>query len=98
MGDVADVMDIVMGFEEHNTVRIAIELTVGRLGHVPRLMLYLQAYRPVGIGVEPAPLASVLCDCQTMNLRTLRDAVIRGLYALDIQLALQEFGGEPETT
>lgn len=93
MGDVADVTDTIRAFEQHNTVHIAVELTVAHLGHVPRLQMVLTAYNPVGIGVEPAPLASVQLDCMTANLKTLAAALTHGLYALDFQLALNEFEG-----
>lgn len=93
MTEVADVIDILIGFQAHNTVRLAVELTVATLGNVPSLQLVVTAYRPVGIGVEPAPLACVECDTRTMNLRNLKDAVTHALYALDFRLALDEFGG-----
>ncbi|MES2367826.1 MAG: hypothetical protein V4563_18255, partial [Pseudomonadota bacterium] len=41
---------------------------------------------------EPVPLASVRVTCSGMNLMMIRDAVTRALYALDMQLALNEFG------
>jgi len=91
MSEVADVTELLIGFQQHNTVRLAIELTVATLGNVPSLQVVVTAYRPVGIGVEPAPLACVECDTRTMNLKHLKDALTHALYALDFQLALDEF-------
>lgn len=93
LSEVADVTDLVVAFQEHNSCRIALELTVGTLGHVPQLMCVVTAFRPVGIGVEPAPLACVPLNTSTMNLKHLRDVVTAALYALDFKLALNEFEG-----
>lgn len=93
MSEVADVIDILIGFQEHNKVRLAIELTVVMKDAAPSLQLVATAWPPQVTGVVLALPASVVCDTRTMNLRNLKDAVTHALYALDFRLALDEYGG-----
>lgn len=90
MTEIADFRDLLMGFEEHNGVRIEVRLSLVWGALVPDIAMVAIAHESAGeIGVV-APLASVSVRCSATNLKTLSAALIHAMYALDFQLALNE--------
>lgn len=93
MTEVADVTDVLNGFEMHNNVRIEIRLNVLLTSKGPDLVMRAAAH-DAGREIGDLPsLASVSVKCSAMNLRTMMGALTHLLYALDFQLALNEMGG-----
>lgn len=91
MGEVADILDLLIGFEQDNKVNVEIHLasvrTEGKWDIAVSATAHDLGYE---IGAVP-PLASASVTCLVTGLRNLRDVVTRALYVLDGQLALQEF-------
>lgn len=97
MSEVADLTDMVVGFEEHNTC--VLEMMMMRVTEVkvPDLLLTLVAWPKEGKSPEVKPLASVSVRCSATNLKTWNSALTHAMYALDFQLALAELGhAEPK--
>jgi len=79
-----------MGFEEHNSVRLEVRLSLESKNGIPDIVIAGLAHaRDVEIG-EVSPLASVSVRCSAMNLKHLSAALIHVMYTLDFQLALAE--------
>jgi hypothetical protein len=97
MTEIADVTDMLSGFEQHNSCRITMAVSVVVVNGVPDLEIHAYAAR-VGESEAGADfLGSVRVSCRTMNLKRWNSALIHVLYALDFQLALNELGhAEPK--
>jgi len=97
MGEVADVVDLLLGFERHNSVYVEIRMNYQWQEKRPDLVVMCIAHeRADGIGEVPS-LASVSVRCLDTGLRNLRDVVTHALYALDFKLALNELeSAEPK--
>jgi len=91
MSELADVTDLLVNFEVHNSIRLKMDVEVERGGKVPTLVITAKA---IGLtaenGVLPL-LASVSVKCSDMNLRHWNAALTHCLYALDFKLALDEW-------
>lgn len=91
MTEVADVRDMLMAFEQHNSVKLELRVSVQSLNGRPDVVIAGIAHESAeAIGVAP-PLASVSVRCSAMNLKHLAAALTHVMYALDFQLALNEF-------
>ena len=90
MTEISDVLDLLMGFQEHNSVQVEMRMSVVDAPGKQDLVITVLAHdKAAEIGGLP-PLASVSVKCLGLSLRMLRDAVTHALYALDFQLALHE--------
>jgi hypothetical protein len=90
MGEVADVLDLLLGFEVMNGV--CLEVRLGTVGVPGEMDLGVQMYahdRKHAIGEVPS-LASASVRCLDTGLKNLRDVVTHVLYALDFQLVQNE--------
>lgn len=92
LSEIADVTDMLNGFQQHNSCRIVVEVSVEVVDQVPGIVLVAKAYEgdPALLGAKP--LGSVSVKCSTMNLKAWNSALIHVMYALDFQLALNELG------
>ncbi len=97
MSEVGDVIDLLWGFEKHNSVNVQLRTeTVFQNGR-PELVMTMAAWPIDKARSEVWPSALVSVNCSTMNLRTFRDAVTHVLYALDLKLVLDEFDGKTKS-
>jgi hypothetical protein len=91
MSELGDVTDLLHAFEQQNNVKLHCRFGVELVSKNPTIGLTMLAY---GVGhsdtVQP-PLASVSVICSALNLKTWNAALTHALYALDFQLALNEF-------
>lgn len=95
MTEVADVRDTLQAFEENNNVKLEIRMSLSVLNGTPDVQITAIAHeRGVEIGDRP-PLASVSVKCSAMNLKHWKAVHTHVLYALDFQLALNEFESVP---
>lgn len=93
LSEMGDVTDMLLGFEEHNHCRIAFRFGLVHSGKTPTVAIDGEAWTEF-LGEPGAQLsASVNVKCSDLNLRTWNAALIHVLYALDFQLALNEFEG-----
>lgn len=91
LSELADVMDIVRAFEEHNSAQTFFRFNVGMVGKRPELFLTAACWgKDQETTVVPSS-ASVSVKCSDLNLKTWNAALTHVLYALDFQLALNEF-------
>jgi hypothetical protein len=91
MSEIGDVIDLLEAFEKHNGCQIQLRLTVEKTTKGPDLRVTAAAWE-AGIDRSAAKLwALVSVKCSATNLRTLRDAAIHVMYALDLKLVLREF-------
>lgn len=93
-----DVTDLLLAFEQQNEVQLTMMLVPLKYPKGPDLAIIVKAEgksRKDGVLCE---LASVSVKCSGMNLKSLQSAVTHALYALDFQLALNEWGvaGKPK--
>jgi len=91
MSETKDMIELIRAFEQHNSLRIGVSLTVedrdGRL----QMAVSVHAFARGVVDAEPAPLASVLLYSFPTNQRTLMGLLTHALYALDFRLAVNEF-------
>lgn len=91
LSELADVTDLVGAFEEQNNVRLSIRFgRVSKLG-VPGLVVVAEAWTLEDVPPEAKPLASVSVICSGLNIKTWNAVLTHVMYALDFQLALNEF-------
>jgi len=92
MSEIADVTDLLCGFQEHNSCVLKMGVTVEDLGKVRGLIISAEAWGEDLGKPEAKLLASVSVRCSALNLRHWNSALTHVLYALDFQLALLELG------
>lgn len=90
MGDVADIIDLLRGFEFVNKVALTLAMGLTEEGQRPDLVVQLSAWDRREEPPAQKPLASASVTCLATNLKYLRDVVIHALYQLDFQIALLE--------
>jgi|SRR5882672_11042804 len=90
MTEIADVRDLLVGFEEQNRVRIELRVSLIVKAGDPDVCIYAATHDHLGEIGDLPPSASVSVKCSAMNLRTWKAALTHVLYALDFQLALNE--------
>lgn len=92
LSEIADVTDMLFGFEEHNSCQITLNVSCEQAGVVRTLMVEATAWEKGKLPVGANCLASVNVTCSALNLRNWNSALTHALYALDFQLALNEMG------
>jgi hypothetical protein len=90
MTELADVRDLMIGFESHNQVTLESRFSVVWRQLKPDIVLTMLAHDPSQEIGEVPPLASVNVRCSALNLRSWNAALTHALYALDFQLVLHE--------
>ena len=95
--DAKDVAFSLVAFEAINSCRIEFRMSTTDRGGRADVQLTAIANPLVGEVGEVTPLASVSKSFSAMRLTSLDAAVFQLLYALDFQLAEQEFAGKPKT-
>lgn len=94
MGEVADVLDLLLGFEVMNGVKLELRVsTVGAPGSMDLGVTLVAHDHREDIGAVP-PLASQSVRCLDTGLKNLRDVVTHVLYLVDGQLARNELYGK----
>lgn len=97
LSELADVTDMLAGFEEHNSCELVTTFTVQKAGKARTIVLTMMAFEQAKEGQEAKLLGSVKLICSAMNLKTWNSVLTRGMYTLDFQLALHELGhAEPK--
>jgi hypothetical protein len=97
LSEIADVTDMLFGFEEHNNCQVTMNVSCEQAGKVRTLIVAATAWRKGQLPVGVDCLASVSVTCSALNLRNWNSALTHALYALDFQLALKELGhAEPK--
>lgn len=91
MTEVADVTDLLSAFETENNVCLEMRIGVNREKKVPSLGITVIAHDKFFRIGEVPPLASVSVICSDMNLKHMMGVVTHALYALDFQIALNEY-------
>lgn len=95
MGEVADVLDLMLGYQVMNGVKLECRLgPVGVPGKMDLGVEMLAHDAGTEIGAAP-PLASVNVRCLDTGLKNLRDVVTHVLYVVDSRLAQHELDTEP---
>lgn len=90
MSELADVTDLLIGFENSNQVRTQWKFFLEWKNKVPTIVVEATAW---GIKEEDSaakPLGFVSVRCSDLNLRHWNAALTHVLYALDFQCALSE--------
>jgi hypothetical protein len=97
MSEIADVTDMIAGFQEHNSCWLMVVVTMEETPKHRTLVLGMTAYDAPIVSLGAKPLASVSVKCSAMNLKKWNSALTHAMYALDFQLALKELGhAEPK--
>ena len=97
MSEVADIRDLMVGFEQHNQVQLEWRMSLVWAQNVPDIQILVLAHPQSAIIGEVPPLASASVKCSATNLKHFGSALIHAMYALDFQLALAELErGKPE--
>jgi len=91
MSELGDVTDLLYAFEQQNKVRLHCRFGVEMEGKSPTIGLTMFAYGVEDVDTVLPPLASVSVICSALNLKTWNAALTHALYALDFQLALNEY-------
>jgi len=92
MSEIADVTDMLNGFQTHNSCLITVEVSVEVVNKAPGLVLLAKAWKAEEVRSGASLLASVSVKCSAMNLKQWNSALTHVMYALDFQLALLELG------
>jgi len=92
LSELADVTDLVGAFQDQNRVKVYFRFNVGKIGVAPEVFLTAECWGVDQETTEVPPLASVSVKCSALNLRAWNAVLTHVLYALDFQLALNEFG------
>ena len=89
--DVMDILSAMTAFEQQNTIVLELRLTTAKKGTEDDFWIACLAHDgSAEIGALP-PLASVSLSFLALRVKSLDAALFRALYALDAQLALNEF-------
>lgn len=96
MSEVGDMTDVMLAFEKHNNVRIKVDMELIIDSAAPDLMITAKAMEVESKDTEVLLLASVSVKCSSMNLKSMNAVLTHVLYALDFQLALNEFEKVPK--
>jgi len=91
MTELADVRELLEGFEEQNNVRLVISFNLVKEGRSPDIEVVAQAFLNVRANGEVPPSVLVKLRCSTLNLLHWNAVLIHAMYALDFQLALNEW-------
>jgi len=94
LSEVADITDMLCGFEAHNSCRIEVRVETLSLMKGRTLVVKGMAWNTKEDVPEAKLLASVSVTCSALNLRNWNSVLTHLMYALDFQLALQELEKE----
>jgi len=92
LSELADVTELLVGFEKHNNVRLSLRVSAVTRGKSPALVIVAEAWPTVDEQAVHGPLALVNVNCSDLNLKHWNAVLTHVLYALDFQLALNEYG------
>jgi len=87
-----DVADLLSAFELHNEVSITVSLMHLTTPKGPDLAVVMSATGKSRKSGEVMQLASVSVKCSALRLSSLASVITHAMYALDFQLALNEWG------
>jgi hypothetical protein len=93
MTEVRDMTDLVEAFQLQNSVWLQFRFAMSETSKVPSLAVTAIAMDTKEDVPEAKCLASVSVICSAMNLRHWNGVLTHLMYALDFQLALNEFDG-----
>jgi hypothetical protein len=94
--DVMDILSAMTAFEQQNTIVLELRLSTAKKGTEDDFWITCLAHNgSAEIGDLP-PLASVSMSFLALRVKSLDAALFRALYALDAQLALNEFASMTE--
>jgi len=88
---VVDVKYVLAAFQEINKCRLIVQITIEGSPSRPNLILQVEAWDNLDVPVEPVRLASQRCPVGSLGPRTMEAAILQALYALDAQMAEEEF-------
>ena len=89
--DAVDVKYVLAAFEELNSCRLVVQLSIEGTAARPDLIMEITAVDKGSASAAPAPLAYQKSIVGSMGPRTMEAAILQALYALDAQLAAAEF-------
>lgn len=92
MSEWMDVADLLRAFAMQNEVTMTVQLVSITSAKGPDLLVLVTATYPSKKNTEVMLSDSVSVKCSVLNVTTLSAAITRALYAMDAQLALNEFG------
>ena len=92
MSEWADVTDLLGAFESQNEVRITVSIAHLATPKGPDLAVMVSAEGKSRKSGGVLQLASVSVKCSALRLSSLASVITHALYALDFQLALNEWG------
>ena len=90
--DVRDILSAMAAFEQQNTIVLELRLSTAKKGTEDDFWVTCLAHDGSQEIGEAPPLASVSLSFLGLGVKTLDALLFRALYALDAQLALNEFG------
>jgi hypothetical protein len=98
MSEWMDVTDLLAAFEKHNEVVLQVSMSPQSTPKGPDLAVMVTATYRSRKNPEVSVSDSVSVRCSALNLKSLASVVTHALYALDFQLALNEWGvdGKPK--
>lgn len=91
MSELKDVTELLVAFQEQNRVYIKCRFEAQVREKGPVMFLTAECWGAEEDSLEVPPSASVSLNCSVMNLKGWNAVVTHALYALDFQLALNEF-------
>lgn len=94
LSELADMIDVLDGFEAHNSVLITMAFGYDHGSRTPALFMTLDAWETDVSATGQPPLASTRMSTSTMNQKTLMGVLLQGLYQLDFLLAQRELSKE----
>jgi len=89
--DFVDVKYVLAAFQEINKCRLIVQITVEGSASRPSLILQVEAWDNLDVTAEPVRLASQRCPVGSTAPRTMEAAILQALYALDGQMAEEEY-------
>jgi len=91
IADSVDVLAVLLAFEEINTCRIIVQLSVQSTAKLAVMQVTITAHSRPEEGVEPAVLASHQSTVGFARRQTVDQCILQGLYSIDAQMAESEF-------
>jgi hypothetical protein len=89
--DCVDVKFVLAAFQEINSCRLVVQLTIEGSAARPDLVMEVTAREKADAPAGPAHLGSVRLSVGSTEPRTMEAAMLQALYAVDAQLAEKEF-------
>jgi hypothetical protein len=89
--DVVDVQYVLAAFEEINKCKLEITIWLQGTAARPEVWLEMRAWEPEVDRMAVLPLGSQKQRIGSSGPRSMEAAILQGMYALDAQLAAEEF-------